>query len=114
MRSFPRLALARLSTLTFIAISSAGCALTPRPPVTPDVIRCAELIPDRYRQPVKGTAIPGPTVGEISAALDSQTSKLDQANGRTSDVVAIVDVCDRHNTAAIDKIRPRKRILGIF
>lgn len=39
-------------------------------------------------------------MGELAAKFDAQTAALDTANGRTSDVVAIVGRCDVHMAAA--------------
>jgi hypothetical protein len=77
-------------------------------PPTLDAIPCGDLIPDRYRQPVQGAPLPQATVGSLSSALDAQTARLDQANGRTQDVIAIVAVCDTHNAAIKAALTPRR------
>jgi hypothetical protein len=38
--------------------------------------------------------------GDILAALDGQTGRLDLANQRTADVIAVVEACDRRSAAA--------------
>lgn len=67
------------------------------------------MIPDSLRLPV--TPAPslkaGATVGDLGVALDGQTAKLDQANGRTADVIQIVGVCDAHNATLLATLAPK-------
>lgn len=53
--------------------------------------------------PVEGVSplAEGATVGDLGAKLDAQTANLDRANGRTSDVLQIMDACDRRNQGII-------------
>lgn len=53
----------------------------------------------------------GSDVGGLGQALDGQTARLDQANGRTSDVITVVDDCDRRNAELLKSIQPKK---GLF
>ena len=58
---------------------------------------CSPLIPPSFRNPVAATPLPAAdaSAGQVLAALDGQTARLDMANGRMSDVIAIVVACDR-------------------
>jgi hypothetical protein len=46
------------------------------------------------------------TKGDLAAALDGQTGRLDQANGHTADVVQIVDACKRRQQAVLKALQP--------
>jgi hypothetical protein len=39
--------------------------------------------------------------GDLWSALDAQTARLDQANGRTADVIAMADACQTHQAKVI-------------
>jgi hypothetical protein len=54
------------------------------------------------------------TIGELGAKLDAQTAGLDQANGRTSDLISIIGRCDARNAEAAAKLQPRRKVLGLF
>lgn len=47
-------------------------------------------------------------MGDLGVKLDTQTNNLDRANGRTSDLVALVDSCDTRNEGIIKKLVPEK------
>lgn len=66
------------------------------------------MIPPSYRQPVKPTRLPAAdaTAGDLWQSLDDQTSRLDQSNGRTSDVVAIADSCQARQTKVLAALTP--------
>lgn len=68
------------------------------------------MIPDSYRKPVRPTPRlrDGANVGELGGALDGQTASLDQANGRTADVVAMADACKAHQDAVLKTLTPRR------
>jgi hypothetical protein len=51
-------------------------------------------------------------VGDWIVFADQQTGRLDVANGRTQDSLAIIERCEERDKAAIAKSRPR--FLGIF
>jgi hypothetical protein len=58
-------------------------------------------------------AVPLPAfdnVGEVLTAFVDQSARLQMANDRTRDAVAIVSTCEQ----MINGARPRKRVLGIF
>lgn len=78
--------------------------------------RCGDQIPPSYRQPVRGVGLLSSqaTAGEATGKLDGQTAALDVSNGRTADVIGIVDRCDARNAEAAAKLQPRKRMLGVF
>lgn len=54
------------------------------------------------------------TAGDLAASLDGQTGKLDQANGRTADVIALVEACDARSAEVAAELKPRRKFLGIF
>lgn len=77
---------------------------------------CGPLIPKSYREGVRSVpvlAVPS-TAGDVASSLDGQTAKLDQANGRTADVIAIVDACDARTVEVTKALQPRRKFLGIF
>lgn len=58
-----------------------------------------------------GVPLPdGTTVGDWIAALDAQTGRLDVANGRTADVMGIIERCEARDAEATK----RPKFLGIF
>lgn len=59
---------------------------------------------------MRGTQLP-PTdakAGGLWAALDAQTDRLDRANGRTSDVIAIADNCQAQQLKTQQQLQPRR------
>lgn len=68
------------------------------------------MIPDSYRKPVRPTPRieVGATVGLLGSALDGQTSSLDQANGRTADVISMADSCHAHQDAVLKALTPAR------
>lgn len=72
-------------------------------------LRCASLIPQTYRGDLPGVGPLGPnaTVGDLATKLDEQTMNLKRANGRTSDVIAIVDACDQRQAEVAEALKPR-------
>lgn len=73
-------------------------------------LNCAAVIPPSYRQPVKPVPLlrVGALVGDVGSALDGQTAKLDQANGRTGDVIAMADSCQAHQQAVLAALKPKR------
>ncbi len=60
-----------------------------------------------------GAPLPdGNTVGDWIAFGDAQTGRLDVANGRQADTLAIIARCEERDRKAVKTSRPR--ILGIF
>lgn len=107
------LALRRLSTLSVIACLLSACAGTPPTPLILAALKCGGGIPPSYREPVAGVALSsiGGTLGSHDQALDGQTARLDQANGRTADVIHVVDDCDKRNAELLKSVQPKK---GLF
>lgn len=85
------------------SLALAGC-LT-RPVVTTQQISCTALIPSDWKQGVAGIPLPGldAAVGEVWAAFDGQTGRLDQANGRTRDSIGIVERCEARDALAVKR-----------
>ncbi len=81
---------------------------------TPPAFSCAGLIPDRDRGPVAPTALPPAeaTAGALWIALDDQTARLDLANGRTADVLAITQACEAEQ-AKLAMPRPKGLLAGL-
>ena len=74
---------------------------------------CSSLVPDNWRLGVEGAVLPaGDTVGDWIAFADAQTGKLDVANGRTADSIAIIERCEERDRRAVDRSRPK--FLGVF
>jgi hypothetical protein len=106
----PRRALAFVSILALSAPAIAGCAVTPRTPIILAALTCGPLIPQSYRKPVPPADLPPPdaTAGDVYAALDGQTAALDQANGRTADVIAIAEACDKRQAEVMEAVAPKR------
>lgn len=112
MRSALPMAPMRLSILTPLLLGCAACAGAP--PIAAIPSACSTLIPASWREPVPGAPLPaGKTVGDWIAFGDAQTAQLDKANGRTGDALDIIARCEARDTAAVNKLRPR-RWLRIF
>lgn len=77
-----------------------GCAAAR--PIVATPAACAALLPAGWKAGVPGAPLPsGDRVGEWIAFADAQTGRLDEANGRTRDAIAIVERCEaRGNDAA--------------
>jgi hypothetical protein len=45
--------------------------------------------------------------GDLWIALDDQTARLDQANGRAADLVAMADACQTRQTQVMVSLKPR-------
>jgi hypothetical protein len=80
-------------------------------PVMLGALKCAPLVPESYRQPVKPAPLlrPDATAGEALDALNGTTASLDQANDRTTDVISIVEACDKRSaevTASLTQKKP--------
>lgn len=93
------------------ALLLSGCVGSAPIASTPSA--CSALIPDSWRQPVAGAELPeGNTVGDWIAFGDAQTGRLDVANGRQADTLAIIGRCEERDKLAVKKSRPR--FLGLF
>ena len=111
MRSAPRRGLMLPLILSLSGALVSGCASTPPMPVILAALKCGPLIPESYRKPVAPVALlpPDADAGAALSALDGQTSKLDLANDRTSDVVAMVDACDKRSAEVFDALQPKRK-----
>ena len=108
MPSKPRLGRPLLWLLLSTTPAVSGCAATtPMPAILP-ALDCAAIIPPSYRKPVAPTPLPAAdaVAGDLWSALDDQTSRLDQANGHTADVIAIADACQQHQAKVIASLAP--------
>lgn len=99
------LALVSWLILLLPALVLSGCAGGPPIVATPSA--CASLLPEAWRTPVPGAALPieGETVGDWIAFADAQTGQLDKANDRTLSSIAIVERCEQLNRDAIASAR---------
>ena len=86
--------------LILITMMLPACATTVAGPPP-----CSDLVPKGWKAGVAPTPPPppNPSVGDLYIALDGQTGKLDQANGRTRDSIEIVENCEARDRAAIRK-----------
>jgi hypothetical protein len=83
-------------------LSLGGCMGAPV--VTASSDSCSSLIPSEWKQGVAGAPLPdGNTVGDWEVFADAQTGKLDQANGRTTDTIGIVERCEARDAAALKR-----------
>ncbi len=80
----------------------AGCMGKPTVLSTPN--SCVTLIPETWRGGVPGVVLPAnDTIGEWIVFGEGQTGKLEQANGRTRDVIEIVERCEKRDSEAVRK-----------
>lgn len=52
---------------------------------------------------------PDADAGTALNRLDGQTAKLDLANGRTTDVIAITDACDKRSAEVFEALQPKRK-----
>lgn len=83
-----------------------ACAGAP-PIATASDAGCAALLPASWKDGVSGAPLPPDraTAGDWIAFGDAQTGRLDQANGRTADAIAIVERCEARDAAAVRRAR---------
>ena len=93
-----------------ILLAAAGCAATPPIEMTPPALNCAALIPPSARQPVSPALLPAvdATAGAVWSALDDQTGRLDQANGRIGELAAIADACQAQQARVTSALTPKR------
>jgi hypothetical protein len=92
----------KVPIVAFAMLSLAACAGPPV--VTASSASCAALLPAEWKQGVAGAPLPeGNSVGDWIAFGDAQTGKLDQANGRTTDAIGIVERCEARDAAAVKR-----------
>ena len=83
-----------------------ACAGAP-PIVTASAAGCAALLPADWKAGVPGAALPPDeaSVGDWVSFGDAQTGRLDQANGRTADAIAIVERCEARDAEAVRRAK---------
>ncbi len=92
--------------LSCTVISLGACASISPQVVTLPVLDCGALIPPSFRQPIQAPPIPGDTVGAIASALDAAVSRLDLANQREADTIAIADACRAEQAKVVAALAP--------
>ena len=107
----------RLTPLILLCFTplASGCVSTQLSAPILSALDCSSLIPQSYRTPVPPFPLisANATAGEVLIALDGQTTALDQANGRTSDVIAIADGCQERQARLLDALQPHPWYEGI-
>lgn len=100
--------------LLLLLLLTPGCApFVSAGPIVATPSACSSLIPDSWSAGVEAAPLPdGTTVGDWIAFGDAQTGRLDVANGRQADTLAIIARCEERDRKAVSKSRPR--FLGIF
>lgn len=74
--------------------------------MTASAASCSALLPAEWRAGVAGAPLPqGDLVGDWIVFADAQTGRLDQANGRTRDAIAIVERCEERDARAVKRAR---------
>jgi hypothetical protein len=99
------------SALVVISLNTNACMTAGPIIATPSA--CSTLIPDSWREGVEGAPLPdGDEVGDWIVFGDQQTGKLDIANGRQVDTLAIIQRCEMRDAAAVKRARPK--VLGVW
>lgn len=85
-------------------------------PLVLAAIECAPLVPEDYRKKIVGVAPlkKGDTPVVALDRLDEQTANLDRSQGRTSDVIGLIDACDKRNKGIIKELVPEKQWYEIW
>ena len=96
-------------TTLLLTPSITACATT-NPQIVLAAVECAPYIPPEYRKQIVGAQpLPKPaTVGMLADRLDEQTANLDRSQGRTSDVISLIDTCDKRNKQILKEAFPEK------
>ena len=90
-----------------LVLLSAGCQTI----VTIPPAECSRFIPEGWKEPVPGAALPqADTARDWQAFGVAQSGQLSKANGRMADTLYIFGECERR----MNEARPRKKFLGIF
>lgn len=78
------------------------------PPIVATPSACASLLPEEWRQPVMGAALPlDMMVGSWVAFSDAQTAQLDKANDRGAATIYVIERCEQlHRDAIAQAKRP--------
>lgn len=96
-----------LKLTPLLGLLCAGCQTTV---MTPPV-ECSQFIPDSWKQPV--AAAPLPSGRDLPAWVTfgiEQSGQLEKSNGRTADILHIVQQCEKNANRA----RPQKKLLGVL
>jgi hypothetical protein len=94
-----------------LALLLGGCVSAG--PIVAAPSSCSTLIPDSWRAGVEGAPLPdGDEVGDWIVFGDQQTGRLDVANGRQADTLAIIQRCEERDREAVQRSRPR--FLGLL
>jgi hypothetical protein len=97
--------------IPFLALLLGGCVSAGPIIATPSA--CSSLIPDAWAEGVEGAPLPdGDEVGDWIVFGDQQTGRLDVANGRQADTLAIIERCEERDREAVQRSRPR--FLGLL
>lgn len=83
--------------------------------MTASAAGCSALLPTDWALGVPGAPMPDEaTAGAWIAFADAQTGRLDLANGRTRDALAIVRRCEDRDRSAVERSRRGwlRRLLG--
>ncbi|MCJ7421487.1 hypothetical protein [Sphingomicrobium astaxanthinifaciens] len=77
--------------------------------MTTNAADCAALVPAEWREGVAGATLPpeAASVGDWIVFADAQTGRLDRANARTRDTLAIVETCEARHAEALARARRR-------
>lgn len=67
---------------------------------------CSSLIPAKWADPVPSAAFPQDSADERDWQVFGveQTGQLAKANGRSSDVIAVVRACETRDAAAVGRV----------
>ncbi len=97
-----------MRALPLLVLLLGGCASTSLSPPVIAALDCTKLVPASYQQPVAPTPLPpaNATAGDLWVSLDGQTTALDQANGRTADLIGIMAACEVQQQAVLTALNP--------
>lgn len=100
------------TAMTLLCAPLAGCVATA---ISPDAVRCSELLPNSWDKGVDSVDLP--ETAKLPDGHDDarpwqegfvgQTGRLEMSNGRYQDGIGIVRRCEERNAAAVKKARRR-------
>lgn len=94
--------------LALFGLLLSGCVATRANVTIQPALACSKLIPDDWRRGVQGANMPTTVAaGEWLIFGDAQTAKLNEANGRTRDSIAIVEKCEAREAAIAEALKPK-------